>query len=135
MYRRAVMTTLMLSGALACSGATDAKQAAFIDHLPRPLTQAESQLVDADNRFAFKLFHDIAGRDADSNLFISPLSVAMALGMTLNGANGATQEAMQQTLELGGLTREQVNQSYRGTIDLLRNLDARVQFSIANSIW
>ena len=51
----------------------------------------------------------------DSNIFISPLSVSMALGMTLNGANGSTYDAMQSTLELKGLTEEQINSSYQNT--------------------
>ena len=61
----------------------------LITHLPRELTAAEGRLVTADNRFAFKLFRQIAESvPADSSLFVSPLSVAMALGMTYNGAAG-----------------------------------------------
>jgi serine protease inhibitor len=59
----------------------------------------------------------------------------MALGMTLNGADGTTLEAMEQTLEMSGLTQEEINQSYRHLIDLLTALDPLVQFDIANSIW
>jgi serpin B len=59
----------------------------------------------------------------------------MALGMTYNGAAGTTQQAMQETLELHGMTIDEVNQSYRDLIDLLGNLDPLVEFLIANSIW
>src|SRR3990172_7656790 len=66
-----------------------------ITHLPRDLTAAEGRLVSTDNRFAFKLFRQIAdGTPADSSLFISPLSVAMALTMAYNGAAGTTQQEM-----------------------------------------
>src|SRR5437667_12734498 len=66
----------------------------LITHLPRELTAAEGRLVATDNRFAFKLFRQIAESvSADSSLFISPLSVAMALGMTYNGAAGAAATA------------------------------------------
>jgi serpin B len=107
-----------------------------IDDLPRALTSAETQLVEADNRFAFKLFREVNTQEAPgTNVFISPLSVGMALGMTYNGAAGATRDAMQTTLELGGLTLQQVNESYQSLIALLRGLDPQVEFTLANSIW
>lgn len=106
-----------------------------IGELPRDLSLAEGELIEADNRFAFKLFREVNRLEGDTNVFISPLSVAMALGMTLNGADGTTELAMLETLELQGLSREAVNQSYRSLIDLLRNLDPNVEFLLANSIW
>ncbi len=107
-----------------------------ITGLPRDLTGAEEGLIQSDNAFGLKLFREIdLQEEADANIFISPLSVAMALGMTYNGAAGETQAAMQETLELQGLTIEEVNQSYRSLIDLLRNLDPTVEFILANSIW
>ena len=106
-----------------------------IGDLPRELSIAESNLIDADNRFAFKLFQEVNRFEGDTNVFISPLSVAMALGMTLNGADGTTEQAMLETLELAGLSRDAVNEAYRTLIDLLRNLDPNVEFLIANSIW
>jgi len=107
-----------------------------ITTLPRALTAGEQQLVAADNRFAFRLFREIARREAaDRNLFISPLSVGMALGMTVNGASGATRDSMLRALELTGLSMDEVNRGYRGVIDLLRGLDPAVAFTLANSIW
>ncbi len=102
---------------------------------PRALSPGETQLVDSGNRFGFKLFKGIVQDQPDSNIFISPLSVSMALGMAYNGANGSTREAMDSTLEFNGLDIQQVNESYRSLIDLLINLDPVVVFQIANSIW
>ena len=102
----------------------------------RELTTLEKQLVQSDNQFGLKLFKEINRQEAsDKNIFVSPLSVSMALGMTLNGANGETQAAMEQTLEFAGLTTDEINQSYRSLIDLLTNLDGKVTFEIGNSIW
>jgi serine protease inhibitor len=107
-----------------------------ITELPRELTAAEQQLVAADNRFAFRLFRQIAdSTPPDSSLFISPLSVAMALTMTYNGAAGATEQEMAMALNVEGIPLDDLNASYRGLIDLLRGLDPRVKFQIANSIW
>jgi serine protease inhibitor len=105
-------------------------------HLPRALTVGETRLIAADNAFAFKLYGAMAAREApDANIFISPLSVGMALGMTVNGAAGATRDSMLAALQLGALPMDEVNRSYRSVIDLLRGLDPGVAFTLANSIW
>jgi len=101
----------------------------------RELTAGEKKLIEADNSFSFKLFREMVKDQKDANVFISPLSVSMALGMTYNGASGTTQEAMQETLELSGLSLEEINQSYKSLIELLTQLDPQVRFQIANSIW
>jgi serine protease inhibitor len=101
----------------------------------RALTIDEQQIVESGNEFGFNLFREVVGQEGDKNIFISPLSVSMALGMTLNGADGDTYEAMKQTLELAGLTEEEINKSYQSLIELLRGLDPEVVFQIANSIW
>ncbi len=105
------------------------------DSEPRELTESEMKLVEADNRFGMKLFREIVNEENDKNIFISPLSVAMALGIAYNGAAGNTQEAMQQTLELTDMTIEEVNEAYEGLIGILTDLDSDVDFRIANSLW
>ncbi len=55
--------------------------------------------------------------------------------MTVNGAAGATRDSMLATLQLAGVPMSDVNQAYRGVIDLLRGLDPRVELTLANSIW
>jgi serpin B len=101
----------------------------------RALTQNETQLVESGKKFGLKLFKKIVEEQPDSNIFISPLSVSMALGMALNGADGTTYEAMRQTLEFGGMTNQEINEAYKSLVDLLINLDEKVLFEIANSIW
>ena len=102
---------------------------------PRELTAAEKSLVSSDNAFGLNVFKGLNQADPDSNLFISPLSIAMALGMTLNGAADSTYEAMKNTLELAGLTETEINESYQSLIELLVDMDPKVIFKIANSIW
>jgi len=106
-----------------------------IEGLPRPLDVSEVAVVNANNRFGFNLLRELNAADPDSNIFISPLSASMALGMTLNGAAGSTYDAMRVTLGFGDLSNEAINQSYRGLIDLLIDLDPRVTFGLGNSIW
>ena len=103
---------------------------------PRPLTAAEHQVVDADNAFGLTLLRSTVDTEGTSkNVFLSPLSVSMALGMTLNGARGETRAAMEAALEKQDLSPTEINDAYRGLIDLLEGLDPNVEVALANSIW
>ncbi len=101
----------------------------------RPLSMAEEQLVESSRDFGLKLFAALNAANPDTNLFISPLSVSMALGMALNGADGDTYEAIRQTLELNGLSRQEINENYRSLAELLVSIDPKVIFENANSLW
>lgn len=105
------------------------------DNNARELTSAEKAVVSSGNSFGLTIFKSMAEAETNENLFISPLSISMALGMTMNGANGETKAAMENALSFNGLSSEAINQSYRDLIDLLTNLDSDVKFDIANSIW
>lgn len=106
------------------------------DNIPdlRPLTNQEETLIDASNNFAFDLIKEIH-QDEPGNMFISPLSVGYALGMTLNGAEGSTKEGIKATLDYGNLTDKEINESYASLTEFLLNLDKKVMLNIANSIW
>jgi serpin B len=106
-----------------------------IDALPRQLSVGEQKLIGGSNAFAFDLLKAVNTADRPGNVFISPLSASMALGMTMNGAAGTTYDAMHSTLRFSDLSRTDVNESYKSLIALLRGLDNTTQFSIANSIW
>lgn len=103
--------------------------------LPRSLSAAETRLVSAGNQFGFDLLHLARGTGPDQNLFLSPVSVSMALGMALNGAAGSTFDSMRVALGLAGAPLAEIDQGYRNLIDLLRGLDPSSRFEIANSIW
>ena len=123
--------------ALGCaSGAQDPSDPPpLLEQLPRALSGGESQVVTAGNQLAFDLLRTAQVTAADSNIFLSPTSAAMALAMTLNGAAGSTFDSMRVALRLGGLSQEEINAGYRSLIDLLRGLDPHVEFALANSIW
>jgi serine protease inhibitor len=107
-----------------------------ISELPRTLTTTEQELITASNDFAFHLLREtLAREDEHPNVFLSPLSASMALGMTLNGADGDTFEAMRATLGFAGMSQEGINQAYRDLLDLLLGLDPGVEMLIANSAW
>ncbi|MBD2772941.1 serpin family protein [Iningainema tapete] len=113
-------------------------------HAQSPLHSIENQvlppvntdtIVASNNKFGFNLFLEILKKNSDNNIFISPSSVALALAMTYNGASGSTQAAMAQTLELQGISLEQINTSNKALTELLENPEESVQLNIANSLW
>lgn len=101
----------------------------------RSLTEAEKTVARSNTDFSFSLFRQTIKAEPAGNVFISPLSVSMALGMTLNGAAGETRAAMKDALELQGLSEQEINEAYQGLIELLRGADPRVTLRVANSIW
>jgi serpin B len=100
---------------------------------PNPVVN--SQFVDANTKFGFKLFSEILKQDSKKNVFVSPTSIAIALAMTYNGASASTQQAMAKALELQGMSLQDVNQANNALKATLENADPDVQFSIANSLW
>jgi serine protease inhibitor len=125
---------LGLSG---CGGVVEPAQTSppLLEQLPRSLSAPETLLITADNQLGFDLFHEARRADPGANLFLSPLSAAMALGMTLNGAAGATLDSMRVALRLGAAPLADIDAGYRSLIDLLLGLDPTSEFRIANSIW
>ncbi len=117
-----------------CDNATSPKDKDTAKQI-RELSASEKQIVESNKKFGLNLFKKVVVQeDKAKDIFISPLSVSMALGMTLNGANGTTYDAMQQTLAFEGMTNEEINKAYHDLIDLLTKLDDKVLFEIANSI-
>jgi len=140
MFKKSTISTtlslivLLLFGLLfvQCSKSTDNSGSGFY----RELTMPEKSLIESDNTFGFNLFREVVFQEESSkNIFISPLSVSMALGMTYQGAGGTTQDDMRKTLELSGLSEIEIREAYKSLIELLTHLDSKVRFDIANSIW
>jgi len=132
---RRILVPLVLA-TLACrSPSAPAPAPAALTSLPRDLTASEQKLIASSNTFAFDLLRQINSSQRDSNVFVSPLSASMALGMTSNGAAGATYDAFRSTLRLGDASRQEVNEGYKSLIALLMGLDTTTDFRIANSIW
>ncbi|MEA5601331.1 serpin family protein [Nostoc sp. UHCC 0252] len=136
--------SVVLFSVLGCSQVESSKNALAQSSLPQSETplqkktvNTDTRIVESSNKFGFKLFSEVLKDDkGEKNVFISPSSVAIALAMTYNGASGSTQQAMAKTLELQGMSLPEINSSYAAALkQLLENPDAKVQLSIANSLW
>ncbi len=99
------------------------------------LDPIEQQVASSGNGFTFALFRQVAKADPGDNVFISPLSASMSLGMAMDGASGTTLDAMRSALGFGVGDTGQINAGYQGLIAQLRALDATTTFQLANSIW
>ncbi len=135
-YRSA--TTALLVLVSACGSSTEpggGNQAPVLETLPRPLTAAEQQLVSSANDFSLSLFRRLSATGKDSNVFASPLSASMALGMAMNGASGTTLSQMKGALAFGTASDADINASYKSLIAMLRGLDPTTDMRVANSVW
>lgn len=104
--------------------------------LPRELSAAEKKLIEADRSFSYDLFRKtVTQQQDDENVVISPISISLALAMTLNGAEGDTYTAMVDALRLSGMERDEINEAFRSLIELLVTVDPEVEMVVANSIW
>jgi serine protease inhibitor len=101
----------------------------------RNFSTAEQQVAGANTTFGLGLLRNIHAAESKPNVLISPLSASMALGMAMNGANGATYDAMRTTLGYGTFGDTEINEAYRGLIAQLRARDPKVEFRLANSVW
>jgi serpin B len=95
----------------------------------------DKRLVSSNTEFAFNVFKELSIEDQNMNIFISPLSISIALAMAYNGAEGTTKDAMARALQLGNMSLEEINQGYLNLMDSLESVDKQVELSIANSIW
>ncbi len=99
------------------------------------LSITEREIIGLSNDFGISLFKEINKSELIDNIFISPLSVSLALAMAYNGADGTTEEAMRAALKYGDLLQQDINNSFRHITDMLTGLDSRIEILIGNSIW
>lgn len=108
----------------------------------------DPEVVAAHNRFGYLLFADLVngatsqGTGEPANVVFSPISVALALAMTENGASGETALAMAQAmqraaLEDSGLSADSLNASNLALIDSLIEAAAAgdIRLKVANALW
>lgn len=112
------------------------KQDPSINKDPINLTLTQKQIVDSTNTFGLNIFKEVVSNSGENeNVFISPLSISMALSMLYNGAANATREELKDGLGYSGMTDEQINIANRDLIKALIEVDPKVIMEIANSIW
>lgn len=133
------LTALLLITALLATGCAPPAQDLMEGIEPSASAgQSASQTLDEAvlkslNDFTWKLMKALP--QDQSNKMLSPVSVYLALAMTLNGADGETRDAMLEALSASDLTPEDIN-TFAGTYlqHVTADSDA-FTLSIANSVW
>jgi serine protease inhibitor len=98
--------------------------------------QIPASVSEGTTSFAFDFLHKIQETQAaDENLFVSPLSLHIALGMLLNGAEKETAEEIQKALKMQGISATDLNAAYKTLINDLPVADSKVSLGLANSVW
>jgi serine protease inhibitor len=86
--------------------------------------------------FAFDFIHVLQKtQSAGENFFVSPLSLHMALGMVLNGAEKETADEIQKALKMDAVALADLNAAYKTLINDLPVADSKVSLGLANSVW
>lgn len=130
------ITSLLIAACLFIGSCVNNATEDTLPHtLPRELSASEKKVISSGESFGYDIFRRTVAAEEKENVFISPLSISMALGMTLNGASGETRTAMKEALHMQRMNIEEINSSYQSLIDLLVNLDDKVKMKIANSVW
>lgn len=98
------------------------------------LTDKETKLVAANNDFAVRLLKVLPSRP-DKNVFFSPYSLSVALGMTHAGARGETLQQLSQVLgyKAAGLSDADVQEAFANQNDRLQAQASRAGLEVANS--
>ena len=86
--------------------------------------------------FAFDFIHAFQKtQSTEENFFVSPLSLHMALGMVLNGAEKETADEIQKALKMDAVALADLNAAYKTLINDLPVADSKVSLGLANSVW
>jgi len=131
MTRRECISRLPVGLALAGVGRSQSKD---------PMTDYEKRMeaakiaVAAQRTFGLHLLREIVDHKPGQNVFISPLSIFLALQMTENGAAGSTRTAMRKVLALPAGDAAVSNASAAALQSALKARDAAA-LTIANALW
>lgn len=90
-------------------------------------------VVEGNNRFAFKLFHQVQG-GTTGNQFYSPFSISTALAMVYAGARNETALQMSQTLNFD--PSDKFHSDYKHLLgELHEGTEGKIKLNIANGLW
>ena len=92
------------------------------------------KIASQNNELGFKLLTE-ATEDGNGNVFISPISLYMALSMLYNGAEEKTKEEIAKVLHIEGMDINELNRANASLLSKLQNDSKQIQLNVANSIW
>ncbi len=91
----------------------------------------QTRVVQAQNDLGFSLLHAVSGKDA----FISPFSIAQALGVVYLGARGATAKAFVKSSVVPPVDASEFACASQNLRAGLPRTDADIALELANALW
>ncbi len=138
MKKTIIISSLLALLFSACSknnvpqGPDDARQQS---NEQNPITLA-APVANAFTDFSFSFFKTLQeNTPANKDIFVSPLSLHIALGMLANGAENETKDEIMKMLQADHLSQEQLNKAYSTLLEELPKADPLVKMSLANAIF
>ncbi len=107
----------------------------LFDPKPINLPQGGQQIINGINTLGLDLIKDISDSLPRTNQMLSPFSLASVLTMLQQGASGQTLSELNNLLNLGGLTKQQIADVFKTIMEKLPEVDRKVQLFPANSLW
>ncbi len=92
-----------------------------------------SALADANNHFAVDLYKHLA-KQGQGDIFFSPESISLALGMTYDGARGQTAAEMAKALHFNQ-PADELNAGFATLVKQMNESGKSYQLSVANRLW
>lgn len=134
---------LIIAATILMASSCEGKESEIdLENLPKPknieLRSSEIEMVKSDQSFAFNFFANVyaeESEDGDNSFMVSPLSLSMALAMTMNGAEGDTKSVIKEFLKQNEFSEDDINSYYKKLREALLSTDPSTKLSIANSIW
>ncbi len=130
-FKRSIIPFMLAAATLGCNSDGNIDPGNEVNPVEIP-----AAVSNGTTSFAFDFIHGLQKtQPAGDNLFVSPLSLHMALGMLLNGAEKETAEEIRKTLKIDEVALAELNAAYQTLIKDLPVADSKVSLGLANSLW
>jgi serpin B len=97
--------------------------------------QAAQAVSTGTSQFAFDLFKEIGSSAPNTNIFFSPVSISLALGMAYAGSEGQTRAQMAKVLHFAG-SQQAVAAGFHATMAVMgQPTSDAYQLRVANALW
>ena len=117
------------------SEAVDPEWAAKYKKADESAEKVSEDVVKANNKLGMEIFSRLAQEEGAKNMMISPLSIAISMAMTANGASDDALAEMKEVLGFGEMELPDVNEQFAQLIASLVEADKDMMLEIADSVW
>lgn len=134
MLTKIILAGMSLMLCFAC-GSPTVKAPISIKQRQASADKIDARMTQAGNQFGLKVHERLIMEDQTRNIFISPLSLSLAIAMVYNGSAGDTRREIEKALGWNGWSIEEINKENLALQKLLLQPGKGIEFKVANSIW